>query len=145
MEIFRNESLDALLNNRAKIISTHISALTKSLPSPKSSLEKFISIKINNDFSFTFLIEKLNEIGFVQKKFVEELGDFSIRGGIVDVFPFNSEEPIRIEFYGDMVESIRKFDVATQRSILMLDEISISPNFSSREIDEENKSSFLIS
>lgn len=142
LEIFRNESLDALLNNRAKIISTHISALTKSLPSPKSSLEKFISIKINNDFSFTFLIEKLNEIGFVQKKFVEELGDFSIRGGIVDVFPFNSEEPIRIEFYGDMVESIRKFDVATQRSILMLDEISISPNFSSREIDEENKSSF---
>ena len=64
-------------------------------------------------------------MSFVKKDFVEEYGDFAVRGGILDVFPFVGDNPIRFEFWGDTVESIREFDVISQRSIRDLQSASV--------------------
>ncbi|HBC46751.1 MAG TPA: hypothetical protein DCZ43_06870, partial [candidate division Zixibacteria bacterium] len=69
----------------------------------------------------------LVEMGFNRQPVVEQLGDFAVRGGIIDIFPATMAEPLRIEFFGDEIESIRTFSVLTQRSLGRLKEIEILP------------------
>src|SRR4029453_8631441 len=65
--------------------------------------------------------------GFVPEGPVDEPGDFCVRGGIVDFYPASETQPVRLEFVGDMIESIRRFDAATQRSLTALDRIAVVP------------------
>ncbi len=69
----------------------------------------------------------LSNLGYYRKRQVKEIGDFVIRGSIVDVFPFSSTEPVRLDYFGDTVESIRTFDPSNQRSTGTLDSILIDP------------------
>lgn len=69
----------------------------------------------------------LTDLGYKRVRLVEDSGDFSVRGGIVDVLPFGYEDPLRLEFDGDTVESIRQFDVYTQRSVRALDDVTVLP------------------
>src|SRR5690606_12244777 len=71
--------------------------------------------------------ERLEEMGFARVGTVEEVGQFALRGGILDVFGFGSREPARIEFWGDSVESIRNFDVLTQLSVGSAKRVRILP------------------
>src|SRR5690606_28530691 len=79
---------------------------------------------------------------FKRVDFVTEPGEFSLRGGIVDVFSFSNDEPYRIEFFGDEVDSIRTFDVETQLSIEQIKKINIIPNVENKFLNEE-RASFL--
>ncbi len=97
---------------------------------PESSFKKnIISLKKGEEFNFDTLIQKLNEFGFNRKQTVEEENDFAVRGGLIDILPENLSQPVRIEFFGNTVESIREFDVMTQRSISKLEQTEILPSF----------------
>ncbi|HAQ54464.1 MAG TPA: transcription-repair coupling factor, partial [Flavobacteriaceae bacterium] len=95
----------------------------------KKTLEKnTLNLKQGELISLDFLNESLFEYGFKRVDFVSSPGEFSVRGGIVDVFSYAYDHPYRIEFFGEEVESIRTFDIVSQRSIAKQEEISIIPN-----------------
>jgi transcription-repair coupling factor (superfamily II helicase) len=104
------------------------SVFEKSIISESSFKDKIIVLKKDQESSFEELISKLNQLNFKRKQVVEEENDFAVRGGIIDVFPENHNQPLRIEFFGNTVESIRYFDIVTQRSIAQLGEAEILPS-----------------
>jgi transcription-repair coupling factor (superfamily II helicase) len=111
------ETLRSLSRSECVLVVASAEALTTKLPPTKQFAERAIELEINEEYSFEELIQKLTTMSFVKKDFVEEYGDFALRGGILDIFPFVGDNPIRLEFWGDNVESIREFDVLSQRSI----------------------------
>jgi transcription-repair coupling factor (superfamily II helicase) len=100
-----------------------------------------LKVTVGDKISIDFINEVLFEYEFKRVDFITEPGEFSVRGGIVDVFSSN-DNPYRIEFFGDEVESIRSFDVATQLSIEKQKKITIIPNVENK-IFQENRESFL--
>ncbi|HSK73893.1 MAG TPA: hypothetical protein VK892_19500, partial [Pyrinomonadaceae bacterium] len=84
-------------------------------------------LRRDEDFPPEELIEKLVACGYVREDPIANIGEFSLRGGIVDVWSPDAEMPVRIEFFGDTVDSIRQFDPETQLSVQHLKEISIAP------------------
>jgi len=119
--------LDKLLNNENIIVVTSVEALMhRTLPRSVLS-EITVYLGIGEEIDRQTLIATFVDTGYKHTTLVENRGEFSIRGGIVDVFPAFSDNPIRIEFFGDEVESLRKFDVETQRSLEQLDLVSILP------------------
>ncbi|MEZ4782429.1 MAG: CarD family transcriptional regulator, partial [Flavobacteriaceae bacterium] len=101
-----------------------------------------LKISLNDNLSIDFVNEMLFEYHFKRVDFVTEPGEFSVRGGIVDVFSFSHDEPYRIEFFGDEVDSIRTFDVETQLSTEQVKKINIIPNVANKFL-EESRQSFL--
>ncbi|HET8736421.1 MAG TPA: transcription-repair coupling factor, partial [Pricia sp.] len=99
-----------------------------------------LKIKIGDSLSLDFLNEVLFEYKFQRVDFVTEPGEFSVRGGIVDVFSFSNDAPYRIEFFGDEVESIRTFDVETQLSTDKVKKISVIPNVADKVMQEKRES-----
>lgn len=83
---------------------------------------------VGDQLSIDFVNEVLFEYEFKRVDFISEPGEFSVRGGIVDVFSFSNDHPYRIEFFGNEVDSIRSFDVETQLSIEKQKKITIIPN-----------------
>jgi transcription-repair coupling factor (superfamily II helicase) len=95
---------------------------------PKSGLTAgVLEIEKGGEYARDEFIATLHEIGYSRMSMVEERGEMSLRGGILDIFPPMYESPLRIEFFGDEVESIRHFDITTQRSLKELDSIRILP------------------
>jgi transcription-repair coupling factor (superfamily II helicase) len=92
----------------------------------------------NNKLSIDFINEFLVEYDFDRVDFVYEPGQFSIRGGIVDIFSFSHELPYRVEFWGDMIESIRTFEIESQLSVEQVKSITIVPNVQSKFLTESN-------
>ncbi|MBU0700945.1 transcription-repair coupling factor [bacterium] len=131
----------AILNRLSKgerlILVTSLPAILYRISSPRDILT--IKISTGNTIFLDTLLEDLLMIGYERAVMTQEKGDFSHRGGIVDVFPISSEYPARIELFGDTIESIRRFDPATQRSIDFLSEIEIFPR---QEIAEKTSSIF---
>jgi transcription-repair coupling factor (superfamily II helicase) len=111
------QALRSLATGTRVVMVTHPLALTQKIPPPDSVRERAISIELNGTYDLDRLRRTLLEFGFEKKEVVETHGDFAQRGGILDVFPPTGDTPIRIEFFGDMVESIRHFDPLSQRSI----------------------------
>ncbi|MGQ9635679.1 MAG: transcription-repair coupling factor [Bryobacteraceae bacterium] len=86
-----------------------------------------LSLQVGEEVPFEQVAEHLAAIGYQRRDPVEMVGEFCVRGGILDVFSPESPRPVRIEFLGDLVESIRLFDVATQRSVLKTDHCTLLP------------------
>ncbi|MCI0450351.1 MAG: transcription-repair coupling factor [Chlorobi bacterium] len=126
--------LKKLFSEEKFILLSTPKTLEKPIISEETFREKIISIKKGNDCSFEDLISKLLEFKFTKKRIVEEENDFAVRGGIIDIFPDNLSQPVRVEFFGNTVESIREFDLTTQRSITQLNETEILPSF--EQLDE---------
>ena len=125
------ETLKALSSKLPGIYITHAAALAFAVPSKEHFLRSIIELSINTETNFEQLLTSLTERGFERKQLVETYGDFAVRGGIVDIFPFVGDNPVRLEFWGDSVESIREFDVLSQRSIRELTKVSIVPDLAS--------------
>ena len=87
--------------------------------------ESIITLAEGEEHNLSELVKKLDELGMVREDMVEGVGQFSLRGGILDVFPPSSVNPIRIEFFGDEIDSIREFDTVSQISVSRLTEVSI--------------------
>ena len=141
--LLRAEVLNRI-NSRRKpaIIVTYPDALFEKVVTRKELEKNTLKIAVNDELSIDFINEVLFEYKFKRVDFVTEPGEFSVRGGIVDVFSFSHDEPYRIEFFGDEVDSIRTFDVETQLSTDQIKKISIIPNVENKFLDE-NRESFL--
>ena len=141
--LLRAEVLNRI-NSRKKpaIIVTYPDALFEKVVTRKELERNTLKISLNDNLSIDFVNEVLFEYQFKHVDFVTEPGEFSVRGGIVDVFSFSHDEPYRIEFFGDEVDSIRTFDVETQLSTEQIKKISIIPNVENKFL-EESRESFL--
>jgi transcription-repair coupling factor (superfamily II helicase) len=127
--LLRSEVLNRL-NSRKKpaLIITYPEALFEKVITRKELEKNTLKISVEDSLSIDFVNEVLFEYHFKRTDFVTEPGEFSVRGGILDVFSFSNDEPYRIEFFGNEVDSIRTFDVETQLSLEQLKKISIIPN-----------------
>jgi transcription-repair coupling factor (superfamily II helicase) len=121
---------DLILRKNIIAVATVRSCLEKTILS-EDLKKKTINLKIGESTDIEYLSQQFFDLGFKRFPQVEEVGSYSIRGGIVDVFPYSYSDPIRIEFFGDQIESIRKFSVFDQRSIQKMDSVLILP---SREV-----------
>ena len=128
--VMQMETLRALANGEQVITIASAEALASPVPSPPSFRNRTLVIEAGSEHPFQQLLETLTSFGFERKDVVEAYGDVAVRGGIVDIFPFVGEHPIRIEFWGDVVESIREFDALSQRSIRELRSAAVVANFS---------------
>ena len=135
--LLRAEVLNRI-NSRKKpaVIVTYPDALFEKVVTRKELDKNTLKIKIDDTLSLEFLNEVLFEYQFKRVDFVTEPGEFSVRGGIVDVFSFSHDEPYRIEFFGDEVDSIRTFDVETQLSTDKVNKITIIPNVENKLLNE---------
>ncbi len=122
----RMYALSKLNENNKKIIVTTIDSLMLPMIPQRTNIDETILIKKDEEINFTKLAQKLVEYGYEKTDNVEGKGQFALRGGIIDVFAVESDAPYRIEFFGDCVDSIRCFDVLSQRSISSMNEASIS-------------------
>ena len=127
--LLRSEVLNRI-NSRKKpaLIVTYPEALFEKVVTRKELERNTLKIAINDQLSIDFVNEVLFEYRFKRTDFVTEPGEFSVRGGILDVFSFSNDEPYRIEFFGNDVDSIRTFDVETQLSLEQVKKVSIIPN-----------------
>lgn len=141
--LLRAEVLNRI-NSRKKpaVIVTYPDALFEKVVTRKELERNTLKIAVNNELSIDFVNEVLFEYKFKRVDFVTEPGEFSVRGGIVDVFSFSHDQPYRIEFFGDEVDSIRTFDVETQLSTDQVKKINIIPNVENKFL-EETRESFL--
>ncbi|RME90364.1 MAG: transcription-repair coupling factor, partial [Candidatus Hydrogenedentota bacterium] len=98
-----------------------------------------IQLNINEETNFETLLTHFLNLGYERKEFVQEKGEFSVKGSLIDIFPVQEEYPVRIDFFGDTVESIRLFDVVTQRSLTQLTHCEILPRFEILLNDQQKK------
>jgi transcription-repair coupling factor (superfamily II helicase) len=141
--LLRAEVLNRI-NSRRKpaIIVTYPEALFEKVVTRKELEKNTLKIAVGDQISIDFANEVLFEYAFKRVDFVTEPGEFSLRGGILDVFSFSNDEPYRIEFFGNEIDSIRIFDVETQLSKEKVKKISIIPNVENKQL-AENRESFL--
>ena len=127
LKITRLETINALLSKEKHIIVTHLMGFLRFLPEKELYLKKIIKIKKNMDYNPKKLALDLINIGYNKDTIVSKTTDMSFHGFIIDLFPISSSNPIRIEFFGDEIDSIRYFDSETQRTISEIDEFDIYP------------------
>ncbi|TDB60786.1 transcription-repair coupling factor [Arundinibacter roseus] len=123
-------------------IVTYPEALFEKVINKRSLLANTFSVKVGEKLDPAFMTEFLHNYGFELTDFVFEAGQFSLRGGIVDVYSYASEYPYRIELFGDEVESLRSFDPETQLSVEAVQQINIVPDIQ-KKLEYETRESFL--
>ena len=137
----RTEILRKLSNkSKKKIIVTYPQAIFEKVISQHTLQKKTLTVKLGQKIGLDLINETLFEYGFEKVNFVSEPGEFSVRGGIIDVFSFSHQHPYRIEFFDQEIESLRSFDVNTQLSISPLSSINLLPNTSKISFTEKRKS-----
>ena len=139
--LLRSEVLNRI-NSRRKpaIIVTYPDALFEKVVTKRELERNTLKVSVSENLSLDFVNEVLFEYHFNRVDFVTEPGEFSVRGGIIDVFSFSNDEPYRIEFFGDEVDSIRTFDVETQLSKEKLKKVSIMPNVENKTLQDKRES-----
>ena len=124
----RLETINNILKNDKNIIITNLMGYLRFLPPKQNFKESYITLKENNDYKMDDLINKLYYLGYKRQTIVNMTGEIAVRGFVLDVFPINSEDPIRLEFWGDTLDSIKTFNIDSQRTIKNVKEITIYPN-----------------
>ena len=124
----RAEVLNKLNNKRNPIIVTYSEALSEKVVSRKELKKHTINLKVGDELAIDDLQEIIENLGFEKVDFVIQAGQYSIRGGILDVYSYADEYPFRLEFFDTDIESIRTFDINTQLSINKEQRITIIPN-----------------
>lgn len=137
----RAEVLNQVNHNKkqGELIVTYPEALAEKVVNKFTITKNTIDIRLKERLNLDFITEMLVEYGFEREDFVYEPGQFSIRGGIVDVFSFANEYPYRIELFGDEVESIRTFDPESQLSIKTIAQLSLIPNVQTHLLKESRE------
>lgn len=141
--LLRAEVLNGIRSTKkAVVVVTYPDALFEKVVTRKQLKQHTLKLKQGDKVSLERFNESLFEFGFKRVDFVTDPGEFSVRGGIVDLYSYAHELPLRIEFFGDEIDSIRTFDVATQLSISRINRISILPNVETT-LPQENRIGFL--
>ena len=138
--LLRSEVLKKISNSKKpQLIISYPDAIFEKVISQQTLKKKTLQVNKGDLLNLDFINETLFEYGFDRVNFVTQPGEFSVRGGIIDVFSFSHQHPYRIEFFGDEVESLRSFDVNTQLSIGILDKLDLLPNTSLISFTEKRK------
>ena len=122
----RIEALNRIYNGSADIVITTIEACMQKMISPKELYSNVIKFEFNKEYKFEEIKEKLVKLGYERAELIEGKGQFSVRGDIIDI-AITSNKGVRVEFWGDEIDSIRYFNISSQRSIEELNEIVIYP------------------
>jgi transcription-repair coupling factor (superfamily II helicase) len=133
----RTEVLNRISEKTKCIIVTYPDALVEKVISPEALVSNTLAISTKEKLSIEFINDVLSEYEFERVDFVYEPGQYSVRGGIIDIFSYSHEKPFRIDFFGNEVESIRSFDIDTQLSLNKFDSVSIIPNIQHAVKDEK--------
>jgi transcription-repair coupling factor (superfamily II helicase) len=121
-----------------KIIVTYPEALAEKVIDRNALEKNTLEIAVGNKLSIDFINEFLIEYDFERVDFVYEPGQFSVRGGIVDIYSFSNDLPYRVEFFADYIESIRTFEIQDQLSVEQVKSITIVPNVQSKFLTDHN-------
>lgn len=140
--VSRAEVLEKINNGSNTWIVTYPQALFEKVPTQQKLTANTLKVQKGKTYSLDFMNELLLEYGFERVDFVYEPGQFAIRGGIVDVFSYANDQPFRVEFFGDEVDSIRTFDPVDQLSLTTHEFFNIIPNVQ-RHLMNDNFGSFL--
>jgi transcription-repair coupling factor (superfamily II helicase) len=120
-------TLKHLLSRDAYMLVSSAAAISEKLAHPGAVRERKIQIVPGREMDFDEIIATLVNFGFVREERVDRPGEMSVRGGIIDIFPYEAIHPQRIEFFGDQIESIREFDVESQKSFRQISLLEIIP------------------
>ncbi|MGA3028082.1 MAG: transcription-repair coupling factor [Bryobacteraceae bacterium] len=116
-----------LSSGRTTITVTPIASALLKTETAEFYRQLALTIRVGDEVPLEDLLAHLESIGYEKREPVEMVGEYSLRGGILDIFPAEADRPVRIELFGDLIESIRRFDVETQRSILKTNEVTVLP------------------
>lgn len=128
LKISRLETLHALKEQKPYIIITNLMGYLRFLKKPDVFYDSYIKLDKNSDYDIKQLKEQLYDIGYTKEVLVNKSGEMAARGFVVDIFPIHEENPLRLEFWGDTIDSIRYFDVDSQLTIKEVDTVTIMPN-----------------
>ena len=123
----RIEALNYLSSHSKGIIITPVAGLKRYLPPKQLWLDSQIDLEVGQDIELDAMLEQLVRIGYERTSMVSAPGDFSLRGGIFDIYPLTEEFPIRVELFDTEIDSIRTFSLEDQRSIQKLKTITLGP------------------
>ncbi len=123
----RLSTLEALAQNVEQLVVAHTSCLLEKFPRREQFLREQVSFEVGEERNFDSSVARLVDLGFAHESRVEQPGEICVRGGIVDLFPYSSETPYRLEFWGNQIESIRTFDPLTQRSTSQVKKVTVFP------------------
>lgn len=141
--LLRSEVLNHIRSQKKPaVIVSYPQALFEKVVTRKELEKNTLKMAVGEEVSLDFVNEVLFEYRFQRVDFVTEPGEFSVRGGILDVFSFSNDEPYRIEFFGEEIDSIRTFDVETQLSLEQTRRITIIPNIENKTVEEHRESFF---
>ena len=126
--IERADALQRLAEGFDGLLVTSVEAAGELVPPPEAVKRETLAVKKGEEISLEALADRLVEQDFSPVEFVEEPGEFARRGGILDVFPYAGSYPVRIDFFGDEIDSLREFDPQTQRSVSRLTTARLVPN-----------------
>lgn len=127
LEINRLETLNATFLNDKKIVVTNLMGYLRFLPEKKLYQDAILNINKGFTIEPKDLVKSLDKLGYKKESIVTKTGEFGIRGYVIDVYPLGEDNPIRIEFFGDEIDSIRYFNPNNQRSIKEINSIEIRP------------------
>lgn len=127
LKIKRLETLDTIRSGKKTIVVTNLMGYLRYLPNKNDSSNLEFNLSLGNNIKRDDILDILGKYGYVRESIVTTTGEFAVRGYIIDLFIIDEEHPIRIEFFGDEVDSIRYFDESTQLSIREINEIKIKP------------------
>ncbi|MBQ9318298.1 MAG: transcription-repair coupling factor [Bacilli bacterium] len=145
-KFMRLETLNKLLEDKY-IVITNLMGFLRYLPNCNDYKQSFCNIKANSEIEINKLVQKLYRIGYKRESIVTMTGEIAVRGFIIDIFPINLSNPIRIEFWGDTVDRISEFDIDTQMSKGRINEVVIAPTtefICNQILDSESKQRELI-
>ncbi len=123
----RARALHAIATGATRVVVASAAALLPRSTAPAKLLASTIDLKPGQDIAPADLAELLVDAGFTREDPADQHGEFAVRGGIVDIFPAGASDPVRLEFIGDTIETIRTYDPATQRSIKPIDQMQVVP------------------
>jgi transcription-repair coupling factor (superfamily II helicase) len=123
----RATALHALASGTARVIIASAAALLPRVSAPRHLLNASVNLKPGQDIAPEDLADLLIDAGFNREDPADEHGEFARRGGILDIFPAGASHPVRLEFMGDTIETLRTYDPGTQRSIAPIDQLTVVP------------------
>lgn len=123
----RLKVLTNLVSGRTRILVVPVEDLLRRLPPPDTLRLSLQSLEVGQIIDREALLQKLTGLGYRREEVVEAPGQLAVRGGIIDIFPLGAEEPVRLELFGDAIDSLRRFDPASQRSVADLRAVIVGP------------------
>ena len=126
------------------VVCTYPEALAERVADEGAISARSIRLAVGDTISIATLADKLAEQGFTQVDFVYEPGQYSLRGGIVDVFSYSESRPFRFDFFGDEIDSIRRFNISSQLSYDKTDKVEIIPNLNATDMEKVSLVKFAV-